>query len=146
MSKKRARRTRTWAETLGSVLDSPAAKAAYDENNLRREISKVFRAEKEKRGLSLRKLANVLGISISQTQRLLHEDLGGPLNLLSIVQAANALGLKIKIDISANWTDHGADFKIGTESVLLCQDVFLADKWHKQLKQFEEWRESLSDS
>ena len=87
----------SWNDLLAKTLESPKARAAFNETELRIRLAEVFSGEMKRKGYSVRAFAKKIGTSISQVQRLLHHDIGGSLTLLSIVKAANALELDLDI-------------------------------------------------
>lgn len=86
------------------VMTNPDARCAAIENKMRRELAVAFEAARLEKGLSIRKLANQLGTPISQVQRLLHKEVGGSLSLLTMVKAADALGLVLQFNIGEKKT------------------------------------------
>lgn len=92
--------TSSWDELLAKTLESSNARAAYDEIRLRQRLAKVIRKEMDERSISIREMAKKLDTSVSQIQRLLNEDIGGSLTLLTVVKAANALGLHLTLDLA----------------------------------------------
>ena len=83
-------------DLMEKVWANRAARTAAIENNLRRELGVIFE-QKVKTIAHLLKLAN---ISATQAKRLLHRELGGNLNLKTIIKAADALGLTVDIKLS----------------------------------------------
>lgn len=79
------------------ALADPEVRCAYKENALRRMLAGSFEVARAEHGLTVRKLAKVIGTSASQVQRLLHHEVGGSLTLSTIVRAADALGLTVRL-------------------------------------------------
>ena len=79
-------------DLLEMVMSVADARTAALENDLRRELGEMFERERLKHGLSLRSLASRTDVSPLQIQRLLHKEVGGNLNLRTIVRAADDLG------------------------------------------------------
>lgn len=82
------------------IMADPVARAAAIENGLRRGIGAAFDLARERKKMTVRELADASGVKISQTQRALHQEVGGKLDLNSLVRIADALGLEIKIEIN----------------------------------------------
>jgi DNA-binding phage protein len=76
---------------------NPDARAVMDENALRRAIGAALAKVREVRGLSFREFAALLGLSLSQTQRLLHIEKGGSVTLRTLCRAADACGLRVVV-------------------------------------------------
>ena len=76
------------------------ARVAYNENNLRREMSNVFKAAMMKREMSAPDLAYAVFVKPSQIKRLLHEEVGGSLELKTILRAADYLGLDVVLSVT----------------------------------------------
>lgn len=91
--------TESFSDLLNEVLGSPDAGAALRENALRRKIAAAFEEARVAEGLSVRELAKKMDTSISQIQRLRHEDLGGSLTLRTICRAAQVLGLSVSVNV-----------------------------------------------
>ena len=83
-----------WSEILQEIESDPVARAGFVENDLRREIGRALTFERERRSMSMRELADAMSTSLSQVQRVLHEDIGGTITLRTLVRAANALELR----------------------------------------------------
>jgi len=84
-------------DLLATVRSDRDARTAERENALRREMAKAFHAARERKGLSVRGLAKVMGTSVSQVQRLLHEEAGGSLTLRTVCRAADCLDLAVSM-------------------------------------------------
>jgi len=87
----------SWNELRRKTLQSPKARAAYDETKLRERLALVFSEAMKRQRYTVRQLAKELDTSISQIQRIVNRDVGGPLTLLTVVKAANALGLELDV-------------------------------------------------
>lgn len=94
--------TESFSDLLKEVLSSPDAGAAMRENTLRRKIAAEFEAARLEHGLSVRELAERMGTSVSQVQRLRHESLGGSLTLRTLCRAAHVLGLAVTVNVRRN--------------------------------------------
>jgi len=79
-----------WKESL---LKSTAALDHYNEAKFRRVLAERVRTAMCAQKLSVRKLAAAMATSKSQVQRLLNEERGSGLTLLTLVKAARALDL-----------------------------------------------------
>lgn len=88
-----------WEEIDEDVLEDRASRCADIENSLRRKIAEAFNEARDAGKLSVRDLARELETSVSQVQRLLHEELGGSLTLRTIVRAADALHLQVAVHV-----------------------------------------------
>jgi len=93
------REPNSWDKFYKEALQDNEIKAIADENALRRYIASIISKEMDEKCLSIRTLASKVGTSLSQIQRLLHREVGGTLTLLSIIKAANALGLRLDIQL-----------------------------------------------
>ncbi len=87
----------SWKRLKERLHSDPVALAARDENRLRRRLSEVISKEQKRRGLSLRAFATAANTSLSQVQRILSEESGGSLTLLTLFKVANALGLEVDL-------------------------------------------------
>ncbi len=81
------------------VLLNRDARVAAVENDMRRRFGAVFGEARKERGLSMREMAEEIGTSHSQVERVLHHEAGGSLSLRTLVRAADALGLIVEIDV-----------------------------------------------
>lgn len=81
------------------VLGNFDSRTACRENELRRRLSIIFREKIKNQGLGIRDFAKKTGTSISQVQRIIHNEVGGSLTLRTIVRACDILGLRINIEI-----------------------------------------------
>lgn len=86
-------------DLLKEVLADRDARTAMLENTLRRKISGAFEKARADRGLSIRGLAKEIGTSVSQVQRLLHQESGGSLSLRTLCRAADALELTVQVHV-----------------------------------------------
>lgn len=86
-------------DLLKEVLADRDARTAMLENALRRRVSSAFEKARNDKGLTVRGLAKEIGTSVSQVQRLLHQEAGGSLSLRTICRAADALGLSVQIHV-----------------------------------------------
>lgn len=84
---------------LQEVMADPVARAAANENRLRRALSSSFDDARRARGLSVRRMATLMGTSVSQVQRLLHRELGGSLTLRTICRALDVLELDLTMHV-----------------------------------------------
>lgn len=84
-------------ELADEILSDPDARAVAAENTIRRTIAVVFGAARQARGLSIRQMAEHIGTSPSQVQRLLHVEVGGSLTLRTLIRAAEALDLELAL-------------------------------------------------
>ena len=73
-------------------------RVAANENSLRRTLGAAFDEARRAKSLSVRALAKSLG-SLSQTQRLLHRELGGTLTLRTLCKGADALDLDLQVRV-----------------------------------------------
>jgi AraC-like DNA-binding protein len=80
-------------ELVLEVADNQDARCAGLENQLRRDLASAIEEARTEQNLSIRQLAERMGTSVSQAQRLLHHDLGGSLTLRTICRAIDSLGL-----------------------------------------------------
>lgn len=83
------------------VMRSPSARAVAMENDIRRAIGVALETERVRLGYSIRRFAVHIGASLSQTQRLLHKEVGGSLTLRSIVSAAESCGMRVELAVHA---------------------------------------------
>jgi hypothetical protein len=81
------------------ILENPDARAAALENSLRRELASAIDEAREAGKISIRGLADSIGTSVSQVQRLLHRELAGSLTLRTICRAVDKLDLCISLHI-----------------------------------------------
>src|SRR5688500_8414901 len=81
------------------ILADQRALLAASEDDLRRSLAEQINAARREAGFSLRDLAKKMGTSLSQVQRLLHEDQGGTLTLRTICLAADALGHRASVGV-----------------------------------------------
>ena len=96
------------------VLSRRAARLAARENDMRRAIARSFESAREDQALSLRELASGMDTSLSQVQRLLHEDVGGSVTLRSICSAADVLNLRISVHVRPVPANEGCLFQLGS--------------------------------
>lgn len=89
----------SWDALTEEVLQDPVARVSYRENNLRREIADRVAQACEQQGISVEALASRMGCSSLQVRRLLHMEVGGNLSLTTIVRAADALGLQLRLSM-----------------------------------------------
>ena len=75
-------------------------RACYDDLHLRRYMSSWVSCKMSQYGLTKYDLMELTQVKMSQIDRILDENLRGPLNLLSIIQIVNYLKLKVKIVIN----------------------------------------------
>jgi len=87
-------------ELYAEVMRNPNARAAAQENTLRREMALVFDTKRKAAGLSIVELATLTGSPLPQTKRLLHQEQGGLVSLRSLVRMADVLGLQVSIQVS----------------------------------------------
>ena len=81
------------------VLSDRDSRTAYMENRLRRGLAGSLDEARRQQGLSVRALAKAMHTSVSEVQRLLHEEVGGSLTLRTVCRAADALGMKVALHI-----------------------------------------------
>jgi len=84
-------------ELQKKVMQNQVARTAAIENNLRRKLGETFDIHRKQQGLSIRNLAKAAKISELQARRALHRELGGNLQLKTIIRIADVLGLNITI-------------------------------------------------
>lgn len=89
-------------ELFAELNKDPEIRVAGDEYRLRRELAAILDKRRAEKGLTLRALADRMGTSLSQVQRLFQEQHGGSLTLRTIVKAARALDLKIGVGDSGD--------------------------------------------
>lgn len=77
------------------VQSDSVAGAALCENDFRRRVGDAFEQARRKHNLSIRDLAAKMGTSVSQVQRLLHEEQGGSVTLRTVFRAAHVLQLDV---------------------------------------------------
>jgi len=87
-------------DLVEEVLSNRNARCAARENSQRRSLAVVFEKARKAKHFSIRALAEEMGTSVSQVQRLLHNELGGSLTLRAIFRAADALD--IEVDLTAH--------------------------------------------
>jgi len=95
------------------VLANREARIAAQENRLRRSFSKGINAERAVQVMSVRGFAKAMGTSLSQAQRVLHQEHGGSLSLSTLCRAADALDLDLGIHIRPRTSDVGAVIPFG---------------------------------
>lgn len=78
------------------LLKDSDAQEAYIEAQYRRRIALRLEASMKEKGVSYRQLAKAMNTGKSQVQRLLNKQRGGRLTLLTLVRAAQALGLSVE--------------------------------------------------
>jgi len=83
---------------VNEVLEDKDVRAGSEENQLRRQLGEAFEKARLERNMSIRDLASAMGSSVSQVQRLLHKEIGGSLTLMTIVRAADALGMRLTVN------------------------------------------------
>jgi transcriptional regulator with XRE-family HTH domain len=91
--------TDEFTNLINEALDDPDVRAAAHENTLRRQLADVIRGAQLQRGWSVRQLADEIGTSPSQVQRLLHREQGGSLTLRTVCRAADKLGLRVSLHL-----------------------------------------------
>lgn len=84
---------------FAKALEKRGVRAARDENALRRALATAFEDVRTARGLSLRDLAAEMETSLSQVQRVLNKNQGGSLTLNTVCRAADALDLRLSIQV-----------------------------------------------
>jgi hypothetical protein len=85
-------------EPWESLFSGDTRNLAAEESKMRLYLSRTFSAELERRDISTHTFQQMSDISESQVERLLNKD-AGPLMLLTIIKAANALDLGINFHI-----------------------------------------------
>lgn len=98
------------------VLNNPAARCAYQENELRRAIAASIEDARQSKGLTVRALAKAMETSVSQVQRLLHEDLGGSITLRTLCRAADVLDCRFGVHFRAIQAGRGCVVPFGTSA------------------------------
>ena len=83
-------------ELKRDLFEDIEGRAAYLEAKYRRRIAARLEAAMKASGTSYRDLASAMRSSKSQVQRLLNKQRGGSLTLLTIVKAAEVLGLRVE--------------------------------------------------
>ena len=81
------------------VLSNHIASCAYLENKLRREIAIVFKKAIKSQCLTDRQICAKSRITGNQLDLLLHNKVGGKLNLSTLIRVAKVLNLNVRIDI-----------------------------------------------
>ncbi len=84
-------------ELYDLVMEDQDASAAAVENSIRRNLAKHVEQARFVRGWSLRKLADELGTSLSQVQRITHREVGGGLTIGALVRVARLFGWRLVI-------------------------------------------------
>ncbi len=87
----------SFEELEKKVMQDQVARTAAIENRLRRKFGEKFEIRRRQQGLSIKKLAKAAKVSETQVRRALHRELGGNLQLKTIVRIADVLGLNISI-------------------------------------------------
>lgn len=90
-------KTENFGSVLKDILSNRDSRIAAHENFIRRGLGRWFDDARLEKGLSLREFAKYIGTSLSQTQRLLHKQLGGSLTLKTLCKAADVFGFRIEI-------------------------------------------------
>ncbi len=102
-----------------AILANRDAGASYKENRVRRKLATEFEEARVARGMTMRQLAQKMGTSLSQAQRLLHYESGGSLTLKTVVRAADVLGLTVTVNARRVPATPGAVVSLG--STAWCQ-------------------------
>lgn len=87
----------SWESLLSKTLEDAKSKAAFDEVNIRSYIGRAVSAELARKNISQDDFAEMLNIPKIHVKRLIGEDIGGSLPLLSIVKALNVLDLELEL-------------------------------------------------
>ncbi len=87
-------------ELIKEAMKDPVVAASARENDFRRTLSILIRLHSEKQGIDLNKLAKELFIPKSQLRRLLHDEVGGRLELISVFKIVEALGIGLHLVIN----------------------------------------------
>jgi hypothetical protein len=99
---------------IEDVLANQDARVAAHENALRRTLAVQFNAARGERAMSFRDLASAMGTSLSQVQRVLHEEVGGSLTLNTVCRAADALGQRVSLHVRPESPVLGEVLRFGT--------------------------------
>ncbi len=108
-----ATHTNNFFDLVKELVQDPDVRTAALENNLRRKIASVLDERRQAMDLSLRDLAEAMGTSLSQVQRILHKQEGGNLTLRTLVRAADTLGLQLAINIRPTPEEEGKVIELG---------------------------------
>lgn len=100
-------------DLVREVMGDADVRAAVSENSLRRKLGKSFESSRLLRNWSMRELAQRMGTSLSQVQRVLHRQQGGSLTLLTICRAADALGMHVDIHVRPRLVSPGQVVQFG---------------------------------
>lgn len=110
------------------VLANRDARTAYTENRLRRTLAESLNEARLHKGLSVRDLAKAMHTSVSEVQRLLHEEVGGSLTLRTVCRAADALGMKVAIHVRDGYCYGGKVLSFGNVAWGNIPDDHLTDE------------------
>lgn len=122
--------TESFSDLMREVLGTVDAGAALRENTIRRKIAVEFEAARKAQGLSVRDLAKKMGTSVSQIERLRHEELGGSLTLRTICKAAQVLGLAVTVNVRKNSAGLGNICELGTTATWQMAEDHFASPTH----------------
>jgi predicted transcriptional regulator len=81
------------------LSDDLVVRVAAEENGIRREMAKEFEEARIENNLSIADLAHNMETSRAQVRRLLHKEVGGVLELKTILRAADVLGFYVDIHL-----------------------------------------------
>ena len=95
----------SWKDIKNAVFNDFKARTAYEETQIRGSVAATLASKLKAEGISIREFAKRIQSSASQVQRLLHADIGGSLTLLSLVRAADGLGLSIDVRMQPRRTN-----------------------------------------
>lgn len=80
---------------IKDVLQDADSRAAYEEHRYAIRLAELLEAERQRRGWSLRRLAEEMSTSLSQVQRVLAEHASGTVTLRTVFRALEALDLDL---------------------------------------------------
>jgi|GEM_PF-5710150 len=94
----------SFEELAAEVMSNKDARTAARENAMRRSLAKTLSAYLKAYGMNPGQLAMQAGVPMVHVHRMLHEEVGGPLPLRSIVRAADVFGLEPEVTLTRKVT------------------------------------------
>ena len=82
-----------------SLPDDLVIRVAAEENNIRRWLANTFEEDRAINNLNVSDVAHCLEISQVQARRLLHKEVGGVLELKTILRAADFFGFRLNMQL-----------------------------------------------
>ncbi len=87
-------------EIFDEILKNRTARVAAKENSFRFQLAELIISTCEEKGFDPKVIMDEIGLSATQMRRLLHREVGGNLQLKSIVKILDFLDLDLTFEVS----------------------------------------------